>query len=161
MPEELADLRAHIAGLLRGGSAHATLTQALAGLTPEVAGKKPPRAPHTCWQLLEHIRIAQQDILEFTRDPNWQSPKFPQGYWPATAAPPSAAALRRSRAALAADLEAVIALVLDSARELLTPLPHAPDNTLLREALLVADHNAYHLGQLVFARKLLGAWRAQ
>lgn len=155
----MADVRQSIAALLRGGSAHATLAQAVAGLTAAAAGRKPARAPHTCWQLLEHIRIAQHDILEFTRDADWVSPAFPAGYWPATAAPASAAALARSKKALAADLEAMIGLVLDPARDLLAPLPHAPDKTLLREALILADHNAYHLGQVVLTRRLLGDWK--
>lgn len=157
---EPAALRQHVAALLRGGSAHATLPQALQGLTAAAAAKKPRRAPYTAWQLLEHIRIAQWDILEFSRDPNHVSPPWPSGYWPATAAPPSAAALRRSRTTVLADLEAMIALVLDPQRDLLAPLPHAPDKTLLREALLLADHNAYHAGQLVLARKLAGDWDA-
>ena len=157
---EPAALPQHVAALLRGGSAHATLPQALQGLTAAAAGRKPRRAPYTAWQLLEHIRIAQWDILEFSRRPDHVSPPWPSGYWPPTAAPPSAAALRRSRATVLADLEAMIALVLDPKRDLLAPLPHAPDKTLLREALLLADHNAYHAGQLVLARKLAGDWDA-
>lgn len=152
------DLREQIGGLLRGGSAHTTLAQALAGLTMEVAAKKAARMPYTCWQLLEHIRIAQQDILEFTRDAAWQSPAWPEGYWPKAAAPASAAALAKSKRAAAADLEAMIALVSDSHNDLLAPLAHAPDKTILREALVLADHNAYHVGQLVLLRRLLGAW---
>lgn len=154
------DLREHIAALLAGGSAHATLAQALSGLTAEVAGKKAARAPYTCWQLLEHLRIAQQDILEFTRDPGWQSPAWPEGYWPASTATASAAALGKAKRAVVADLEAMIALVRDPKRELLAPLAHAPDKTILREALLLADHNAYHAGQLVLARKLAGDWKS-
>lgn len=159
MPQSNPELKPHIAATLRGGSAHATLAQAVAGLTPAVAGRKPPRAPHTCWQLLEHIRIAQRDILEFTRDSDWVSPVFPAGYWPPRAAPPNAVALTRAKTALAADLEAMIALVLAPGSDLLAPLPHAPDKTLLREALVLADHNAYHLGQIVLVRRLLGAWK--
>ncbi|MGH8542009.1 MAG: DinB family protein [Stenotrophobium sp.] len=152
------DLKQHVAALLRGGSAHATLAQALAGLTPALARKKVLHAPYTCWQLVEHIRIAQNDILEFTRNPAYASPPWPDGYWPTTPAPPSAAAFARSKKSLAMDRDAMIALVLASASDLLAPLAHAADKTLLREALLLADHNAYHLGQLVLVRKLLGAW---
>ncbi len=159
-PPSNPDLRQHIANVLRGGSAHASLAQAVEGLSLAVAGKKPPRAPYTCWQQLEHLRIAQQDILEFTRDPAWQSPAWPGGYWPPTPAPPSAAALTRSKKAATADLDAMIALVLDPARDLLAPLRHAPEKTLLREALVLADHNAYHLGQLVLICRLLAAWKA-
>ncbi|MGH9413257.1 MAG: DinB family protein [Terriglobales bacterium] len=153
------DLRDQVASVLRGGSAHATLAQALHGLTAAMAGKKAARAPYTCWQLLEHLRIAQHDILEFTRDRQWQSPAWPEGYWPASSAPASAAALAKAKRAAAADLEAMIALVRDPKRDLLAPLQHAPGKTLLQEALLLADHNAYHVGQMVVVRKLLGAWK--
>ncbi|MGH9465854.1 MAG: DinB family protein [Terriglobales bacterium] len=152
------ELRQHVAALLRGGAAHATLEQALSGLSAAVAGKRPPRTPYSCWQLLEHLRIAQHDILEFTRDPAWQSPSWPEGYWPPTSAPPSAAAFRRSRLSVIADRDAMLALILDPAQDLLAPLPHAPDRTLLREALLLADHSAYHVGQIALVRKLLGDW---
>ncbi|MGH9392885.1 MAG: DinB family protein [Terriglobales bacterium] len=158
MPASTNNLREHVLALLRGGSAHATLEQCLRGLDFEIAGRRPARAPHNAWQLLEHIRIAQSDILEYSRRPGHISPDFPAGYWPPTPAPPSAAAWRRSRAQLRADLAAFIALVADPARDLLAPLPQAPDKTLLREALVLADHNAYHLGALVQLRKLLGAW---
>ncbi|HET9783985.1 MAG TPA: DinB family protein [Terriglobales bacterium] len=160
LQNDAAALRRHLATLLRGDAAHAPLAQSIGGLSLAAAGRKFRTAPYTAWQLLEHIRIAQWDILEFSRDPHHVSPDFPAGYWPATAAPPSAAALRRSRATILADLEAMIALVLNPRRDLFAPLPHAPDKTLLREALALADHNAYHAGQLVLARKLAGDWKS-
>ncbi|HUX68038.1 MAG TPA: DinB family protein [Terriglobales bacterium] len=152
------DLRATVAELLQGGHAHATLERALKGLAFPLAGKKPRGATHTAWELVEHIRLGQWDILEFTRDPAHVSPPWPEGYWPAKPAPPSAAAWNKSRAACRADLAAFLALVSDPGCDLLAPLPHDPGKTVLREALLLADHNAYHLGQLVELRKMLGAW---
>ena len=151
-------LRQSVTELLQGGHAHVTLEQALKGLSFPLAGKKPRGSTHTAWELVEHIRLGQWDILEFTRDPAHVSPPWPDGYWPAKPAPPSAAAWSKSRAACRADLAAFVALVNDPARELLAPLPHDPEKTLLREALLLADHNAYHLGQLVELRKMLNAW---
>lgn len=159
MPEDQqTTLREQVAALLRGGSAHATLEQAVRGLTLAAAGGKPRQTPHTVWQLLEHIRIAQWDILEFSRNPDHVSPEFPAGYWPPAAQPPSSSALRRSRTAVLTDRDAMIALVLDPRRDLVAPLPHAPDKTLLREALVLADHNAYHVGQLVLARRWMRNW---
>jgi DinB superfamily len=114
--------------------------------------------PHTPWRLLEHLRIAQWHILEFCRNPKHISPSFPEGYWPAEDAPPDAAAWHRSVATFRADLQAMQALVADPATDLFTPLAHGQGQTILREALLVADHNAYHLRHLVVVRRLLGAW---
>ena len=153
------DLRAHVLDLLRGGHAHLTLEQSLRGLSFADAGRKPPRAPYTAWQQVEHMRLANWDILEVVRNPAHESPAWPEGYWPLTAKPPSSAAWRRSRADLLADFDAFLGLVSDVQQDLLAPLAHAPDKTLLREALLLADHNAYHIGQLVLVRRLLGAWR--
>ncbi len=151
-------LRDHVLALLRGGNAHLRFDDAVAGLPPELRGAKAPGAPHTPWRLLEHLRIAQWDILEFSRSPRHQSPEFPEGYWPAGDAPPDAAAWDRSVAAFRKDLQAMQDLVADPRTDLLAPLPHDTDKTILREALLLADHNAYHLGQLVMLRRVLGAW---
>lgn len=159
LAENGAALRRALAELLAGGHAHATLQAALAGLDAASAGAKATRFPHSAWQLAEHIRIAQWDILEFTRDPGHVSPPWPEGYWPPTAAPPSRAAWTRCRRQIEADLAAMVALVKNPRRDLLAPLPHAPEKTLLREALLLADHNAYHAGQLVAVRRALGRWR--
>jgi uncharacterized damage-inducible protein DinB len=154
-------IRKHLLWLLDGGDAHIGFDEAIAGLPAELRGAKPPDIPHTPWRLLEHMRIAQWDILEFSRNPHHVSPEFPDGYWPAGDAPPDAAAWERSVAAFRSDLQAMRDLVADPATELFTPLAHGAGQTVLREALLVADHNAYHLGQLIVVRRALGAWPAE
>ena len=151
-------LRAHLLELLAGGHAHLGFDKAVAGLAPELRGAKPPGLPHTPWRLVEHMRIAQWDILRFSIDPAHVSPEFPRGYWPEGDAPPDPGAWDRSVASFRADLKAIEDLVADPKSDLFTPFPHGQGQTLLREALLVADHNAYHLGQLVTIRRLLGAW---
>ena len=151
-------LREHLLHLLRGGDAHLHFDAAVAGLPRELRGARAPGIPHTPWRLLEHMRIAQWDILEFSRNPKHVSPKFPDGYWPEGDAPPDEDAWDRSVAAFRADLKAMMDLVADPGTDLLAPIPHGQGQTILREALLVADHNAYHLGQLVTVRRLLGAW---
>jgi hypothetical protein len=156
--DQMKALRDHVLYLLRGGGAHLDFEKAIAGLPPALRGAKPAGQPHTPWRLLEHLRIAQWDILEFSRDPHHVSPPFPDGYWPKGDAPPDPSAWDRSVAAFRADLRATQDLVADPATDLLAPLPHGQGQTVLREALLVADHNAYHLGQLVLLRRLLGAW---
>jgi hypothetical protein len=153
-----AALREHVLYLLRGGGAHLDFEKAVAGLSPALRGAKPPGQPHTPWRLLEHLRIAQWDILEFSRNPRHVSPEFDAGYWPQGDAPPDAGAWDQSGAAFRADLKAMQDLVADPATDLFAPIPHGQGQTVLREALLVADHNAYHLGQLVLVRRLLGAW---
>lgn len=154
-------LRTHLSKLLTGHQAHASFQDVLLDIPSNLRGVKPKGAPHTPWQLLEHMRIAQWDILEFSRDPAHVSPKFPDGYWPKEPSPPDEDAWERSLAAFRSDLEAMEALVTDPSSDLLTPFPHGTGQTLLREALLVADHNAYHLGQLVLLRRLLDAWRSE
>jgi hypothetical protein len=153
-----AALREHVLSLLRGGGAHLDFEKAIAGLPADLRGVKPPGQPHTPWRLLEHLRLAQWDILEFSRNPAHVSPHFPEGYWPEGDAPPDDDAWERSAAAFRADLKAMQDLVADPRTELFAPIPHGEGQTPLREALLVADHNAYHLGQLVLLRRLLGAW---
>jgi uncharacterized damage-inducible protein DinB len=151
-------LREHVLYLLRGGGAHLDFDAAIADLPEELRGARVDQVPHTPWRLLEHMRIAQWDILEFSRNPKHVSPKFPEGYWPQGDAPPSAAAWDRSVTAFRADLRAMQELVRDASTDLFAPIPHGEGQTILREALLVADHNAYHLGQLVMLRRCLGAW---
>jgi hypothetical protein len=155
---QTAELREHVIFLLKGGGAHLGFDKAVAGLPAKLRGRRPPGVPHTPWRLLEHLRIAQWDIVEFTRNTRHVSPPWPEGYWPTGDAPPDDGAWDRSVAAFHADLQAMQELVADSATDLFTPLPHGDGQTVLREALLVADHNAYHLGQLVIVRRLLGAW---
>jgi hypothetical protein len=134
------------------------LDEAIAGLPPELRGARPAGVPHTPWRLLEHLRIAQWDILEFSRNPRHVSPNFPEGYWPQGDAPSQPEAWERSVAAFRADLRAMQELVRDPSTDLVARIPHGEGQTVLREALLVADHNAYHLGQLVLLRRGLGAW---
>ena len=151
-------LRAHLLDLLGGGHAHLGFDQAISGLPAGLRGVKPAGLPHTPWRLLEHMRIAQWDILRFSVDPAHVSPEFPRGYWPERDAPPDDTAWDRSAAAFRADLRAMMDLVADPATDLFAPIAGGQGQTVLREALLVADNNAYHLGQLVTVRRLLGAW---
>jgi hypothetical protein len=151
-------LRQHLLELLGGGNAHLKFDAAVADLPARLRGSRPPNVSHSPWQLVEHMRIAQWDILRFSIDPGHVSPDFPSGYWPEGDAPPDAGAWDRTIAAFQADLKAMMDLVADPATDLFAPIPHGDGQTILREALLVADHNAYHLGQLVTVRKLLGAW---
>ena len=151
-------LREHLLYLLRGGGAHLHFDAAVAGLPPTLRGARPPGIPHTPWRLLEHLRLAQWDILEFSRNPKHVSPEFPAGYWPEGDAPPEDTAWNHSVAACRADLKAMQDLVADPKTDLFARIPHGDGQTVLREALLLADHNAYHLGQLVVVRRALGAW---
>jgi hypothetical protein len=150
--------REHVVNLLKEGHAHATFEQAVKGLPVELQGKVPKGAEHSPWQLLEHLRIAQSDILEFSRDAKHQSPKWPEGYWPKEKAPADEKAWDKSVRAFKKDLKEMCALVEDPKTDLFAKIPHGDGQTILREALLTADHNAYHVGQLVLVRKMLGAW---
>jgi hypothetical protein len=153
-------LRQHVLDPLRAKNAHVDLDAAVADFPSNLRGKKPKGAPHTAWQLLEHLRIAQWDILEFSRDAKHVSPKWPEGYWPKTEAPPNAAAWNNSLRSFRADLKAMAKLVADKKTDLFARIPHGDGQTLLREALLLADHNAYHIGQIVLLRRLLGTWKS-
>lgn len=157
MPDDKV-IRDHVLKLLKGRQGHVDFETVLADLPQDFQGKKPEGAPHTPWQLLEHMRIAQGDILEFSRDPKHVSPKFPEGYWPNSEAPPDEGAWQKSVTSFAVDLQAMADLVADPSTDLYARIPHGSGQTILREALLVADHNAYHLGQLVLLRRLLGVW---
>ena len=151
-------LRKHLVCLLGDGGAHVDFDTAIVRFPAAQRGARIAGAPHTAWQLLEHLRIAQWDILEFSRNPPHVSPEFPDGYWPRTDSPPSARAWNESVRAFRRDLRAMIRLVSDPKTDLFARIPHGDGQTILREALLVADHNAYHIGQLVLLRKLLDAW---
>lgn len=151
-------LREHLLYLLRGGGAHLDFEKVIADLPAELRSVKPPGLPFTAWQLLEDLRIAQWDILEFSRNAKHISPAWPAGYWPEGDAPPDDAAWEKSVKAFRADLKAIEVLVRNPQTDLFARIPHGEGQTILREALLVADHNAYHLGQLVLVRRLLGAW---
>jgi hypothetical protein len=151
-------LREHVIFLLKEEGAHASFDTAVKDLPAKLRGVRPAGAAHSAWEVLEHLRLAQWDILEFTRDPKHVSPKFPDGYWPGAPEPPDAKAWDRSVKAFRADLKAMADLVADASVDLFAKLPHGDGQTLLREALVLADHNAYHLGELVLLRRLLGAW---
>jgi hypothetical protein len=151
-------LRQQLAKIIDWNEAHADFHAAVDDFPAKLRGRVPEGFPYSAWQLLEHIRLALWDIVEFSRDARHKSPKWPEGYWPKTAAPPSNDAWNKSVKAVVESVEAMRKLVTDPSRDLFTPLPHGTGQTLLREALLAADHNAYHLGQLVLLRKALGAW---
>lgn len=155
--DESVQLRQQLVDAIRGHQAHLDFDAAVKSFPANLRGVKPAGATHTAWQLLEHIRIAQHDILAFSRDATHKSPKWPEGYWPSTEAPPSATAWDKSVAAVRRDGLAFNALVQDPSSDLLKPFAHGEGQTLLREALLVASHNSYHLGQLVYLRKMLEA----
>jgi len=154
-------LREHLLYLLGGGGAHVSFEQTIADFPAELRGVKPAGLPFTAWRLLEHMRIAQWDILEFSRSAKHVSPEFPKDYWPESDAPPDDAAWDRSVQAFHADLSAMQRLVKNPSKDLGALIPHGTGQTILREALLVADHNAYHLGQIVLLRRLLGAWKGE
>lgn len=158
MEDKDQSLRDHLQELLRGRGAHLDLDKAIDGLAPDLRGKKAPGLPHTVWQLLEHLRIAQWDILEFSRNKSHVSPDWPSGYWPETDAPPDDAAWERCVETLRRELQEMRDLVADEKTDLYAKIPWGDGQTVLREAMLVADHNAYHLGQVVSVRQALGAW---
>ena len=151
-------LRDHLLYLLRDGGAHAPFDDAIKGLPADLRGKRPRGLPHSPWELLEHMRLAQWDILEFSRNAQHKSPAWPEGYWPKSPAPPSAGAWAKSVRAFRDDLESMCAVVSDPATDLFARIAWGDSQTILREALLVADHNSHHLGQLILVRRLLGAW---
>jgi hypothetical protein len=144
--------------LLEGGSAHATLKDALEGLPANLRGAKPSNLPYSIWQLAEHIRIAQWDMLEFSKDGDHQSPKWPDEYWPKEAEPADDAAWDKTIKQINADLDEFIELV--KTADLYTPIPHGSGQNILREALQIADHNAYHIAEIIVIRRLLGAWKS-
>ena len=151
-------VREQVLALLRGGNAHVSFDDAVKDFPARLRGIKPEGAEHTAWQLLEHMRIAQWDILEFSRSAKHVSPEWPGGYWPKTEKPPNSDAWQKSIASVKKDLQAMQKLVEDPKTDLHARIPHGSGQTVFREALLIADHNAYHLGQLVLLRRLLGAW---
>jgi hypothetical protein len=152
-------LRDHLLELLRGGHGHATFDQAIKDLPANLRGAKAPGLPHTIWQLVEHLRLAQWDILEFSRDKDHVSPDWPKGYWPKTDAPPDAAAWDQSVDSFHKDHQAMMDLVADPKTDLFAKIPWGDSQTILREAMLTADHNAYHVAQIVSTRQALGAWK--
>ena len=154
--EHFQELKKHLLNLLDAEGAHIDFDDAIKGFPAKLRGKKIDGAPHTAWQLLEHMRIAQWDILEFSRDAKHVSPKWPDGYWPQSEAPPSDTAWQTSIQQFRDNLEQMKKLLKKSTEEeLYERIPHGDGQTLLREVLILADHNSYHLGQLMYLRKAL------
>jgi hypothetical protein len=151
-------MRDHLLNLLSGKGAHLTFDEAIADFPPAFINVRPPNLPYSLWHLVEHMRVAQWDILEFVRNPNHVSPDWPDGYWPDRSASADKETWHHSIEQFQADLEAVKDLVRDPDADFLAELPHAPGYTLLREILLVADHNAYHTGELAILRQAMAIW---
>ena len=154
-------VREHLLWLLEGGHAHAKFDDAVRGFPMDRIGVRPEGAPHSAWELLEHMRLAQEDILRFSQSAEHVSPKWPEGYWPPMPGPAKESHWARSVRAFRKDLAEFIAMVRDEKQDLYRAFPWGDGQTLMREALLIADHNAYHLGQLVLVRRLLGEWKAR
>lgn len=152
------ELRKQLIKLIKGGQAFTPSDKILEGISLENAAKELDELPYTIWQLMEHLRIALWDILEFSRNPDYQSPEWPEGYWPKEKGPADNAALENCRQSITNGLKEMIQLVEDTSNDLYTPFPYGEGQNLLREAMLIAEHNAYHLGQIVVIRRLLGNW---
>jgi hypothetical protein len=151
-------VREQVLKLLRGGNAHLTLDQIVEGYPSEAINELPPNVPYSPWHLLEHIRIAQRDILEFIRDPDHVSPKWPEGYWPPEGERADQARWQDTIQSLHSDMQELQAMVQDPNTDLYADLPHAEGYTVLREMLLVADHNSHHLGEFAILRQVMGTW---
>jgi hypothetical protein len=149
----------HLRELLQGGQAHTTFDAAVRGIPVEKRGARPRICPHSPWELIEHIRVAQNDILRFSRDADYVAPKWPDDYWPSSPKPASDGEWRKSVKGYRDDLAAFQQLLQERSGELDQPIPWGKGQTLLREALLIVDHTAYHLGQLVLVRRLQGTWQ--
>jgi hypothetical protein len=155
----LKSLRKHLLYLLTEGGAHATFEDAVKDVPAAARGKVPAGAAHSLWELVEHMRIAQWDILKFSIDAKHKSPKFPKGYWPKTPAPPNAKAWDKSVKDFLADRKALCGLVDKKSTDLFAEIKHGKGQTILREVILAADHNAYTVGEIVLTRRLLGVWK--
>ena len=156
------ELHKQLLALLKGGNAHVDFDNAVKDFPAEKRGVKPAGLPYSAWQLLEHIRIAQEDILHFSKnhDGKYKSPNWPDDYWPKSPDPPNAKAWDESIRQVKHDLKEFEKLVQDPKADLTTPFPWGDGQNLLRQALLIADHNAYHLGELVAVRRILGIWHS-
>jgi len=158
LPASERSLRRHLAKVLAWEDAHVGFDKAVARIPPRLRGVQPAGLPYSAWQLLEHLRLAQADILDFCVNPRYRAPKWPADYWPKKPQPPRSASWRQSIAAFRADRRALIRLLADPALDLHASIPHGEGQTYLREFLLVADHGAFHVGELVILRRLLGIW---
>jgi hypothetical protein len=152
-------LRKHLIELLDGGHAHAPFDKIIADFPPRLRGERPSGLPHSAWMLLEHLRFTQWDILDFSCNPKYVAAKWPDDYWPKNPSPPNAAAWDKGIKSVQDDLNAMKKLVSDPKTDLFAKIPWGDGQTILREALLIADHNSHHLGQLVDVRRLLGIWK--
>ena len=152
-------LRQQLVETLTWEGAHVGWKSALANLPAEKRGEEAPELPHTAWELLEHSRITQRDILDFCIDPEYKALEWPAGYWPKTSTPPDNPAWEKSVRAFVADTQEMVNLIEDPRTDLFSKIPHGDGQTILREAVLLADHNAYHLGQFVLVLRALGAWK--
>ena len=151
-------LREHLVNLLKGGEAFATFENALENVNPQLRNKRPAENIHSVWENLEHIRIAQEDILKYTVDPEWESPSWPEGYWPDDKGDIDDEKWKNSLSSFLNDRDELIKLVLNENIGLTSKIPHTDGHTYLREILIAAEHNAYHLGQILITRKLLNDW---
>jgi hypothetical protein len=152
-------LRQQLIAQLTARQAHLTFEDAVANFPLDKINSRPPNVPYTPWHLVEHLRIAQWDILDYCRNPHYTAPHWPDEYWPAPDAETDAAGWQRSIDQFLADRQALIAIVSDPQTDLFAPIPHGePGHTLLREALLAADHNAYHIGELAILRQVMDIW---
>ncbi len=158
-PANNKDLVDNLIHLLKKGNAHASFDDALKDLQLSILGERPPNVPYSIWQLAEHIRIAQWDILEFSKSAKHVSPKWPDEYWPKETKPSSEGAWGKCVEAIKADRQEFINLIENAGDDLYKPFEHGDGQSLLKEALLIADHNSYHTGEIIIIRRLLGAWK--
>ena len=158
--DQQGPLRKQLIDLLHGGQAHANFEDAVKDFPANLRGAVPPNLPYSAWQLLEHLRIAQRDILHFSAPPTggYHPMRWPQDYWPQSAEPPTAHAWDQSITAIHSDQKHFVALIENPSSDLYKPFRWGEGQNLLREALLIADHNAYHVGELILLRRLLGVW---
>lgn len=151
-------IRQELVKLLRGGNAHMDFEEMIADFPPEHVGAKAPHTPYSCWHLLEHIRIAQWDILEFIRNADHVSPHWPEGYRPSPKEKASPSKWDKTVSGFREDLEAMVEIIQDPDNEILAPIPHAKDYTIFREVLVLADHNSNHMGEIAILRQVLNLW---
>jgi hypothetical protein len=157
--DQNSELRNYLVKVLTWSEAHVDFDKAVHGVPSSVQGIRPQSMPYSPWELLEHLRLAQRDILDFCRDPAYSAPTWPAGYWPAAPAPPTPEAWDQSVAEFQADREALCAFISDPSLDLFSQIPRGDGKTYLREALLLADHTAYHVGEMVAVRRSLGVWK--
>jgi uncharacterized damage-inducible protein DinB len=153
-----AALRTHVLNLLTARQAHCTFEEAVDGMPPDRVGERPDGLPYSVWELVDHVRRAQYDILAYCEDPDYQAQEWPDAYWPNTPAPPSTEVWQQTCEQVVEDRDVLCQYLEDDAQDLYETVPSSDDHTILRELLLVADHNAYHIGQIVTVRRLLGCW---